>query len=127
MKLQDELSLKEYLVLGVALTLCSVIFSYSCLLSTSHRTIYTIEVYQVFDITHKTRARDNQNFTCVYTYGQGQFYFRGDYNWSIEKSYVFTYRETGKRWRDLELLEWREFDSIVDMKFREEKDCQECP
>jgi hypothetical protein len=125
---QDRLSSKERLVLFSGLALCMIVLSSSYILSTSHRKIYTVEVYQVFDITHKLRLRDNQTFTCVYTYGKGQFYFRGDYNWSIDKSYVFTYRETGKRWRDLELLEVREFDSIVDMKFREEKeDCGSCP
>jgi hypothetical protein len=112
---------KELMVLAVALALCSVLIINSFILSTSHRTIYTIEVYEIFDITHKTRARDGQEFTCVYTYGQGQFFFRGSYNWSIDSSYSFTYRETGKRWRDLELIEWREFTPLV------RDPCKECP
>jgi hypothetical protein len=113
---------KEWIVLCSALALCSIIFISSYLLSTSHRTIYTIEVYEIFDITHTTRRRDGIEFTNVYTYGKGQFYFRGNYDWNISKSYVFTYKETGKRWRDLELIEWREIKVL-----KRNEDCGGCP
>jgi hypothetical protein len=113
---------KEYIVLAVALTLCCMIMINSVMLGTSHKRIYTIEVYEIFDVTHKTRLRDNQTFTCVYTYGQGQFYFRGDIEINVNSSYSFTYTENGKRWRDLTLIEYREFVPLV-----REKECGGCP
>jgi hypothetical protein len=103
---------KELILLSGAVALCLIVLTSMLMLSTTHRKVYTVEVYQIFDVTYKTRRRDGQNFTCVYTRGQGQFFFRGTHDINLTKSYVFTYKETGKRWRDLELLEYREFNML---------------
>ena len=93
-----------YLIAGVGL--CFIVFFNAYMTAIIKKTEYTIEVYEIFEVVHAN------NYTLVYTRGQTQFYFRGDHPINASGSYVFTYVENGKRWRDLTLLSYREFTPL---------------
>ncbi len=96
-------STKTLIAIVIGAGLCGVIFSVAVIQSTIRKTEYTSEVYDIFEVVHVN------NYTLVYTYGQCQFYFRGNHPLNASSSYVFTYVENGKRWRDLTLISYREF------------------
>ncbi len=111
----------ELIVLTIGLTLCGLVFSHAVLKSTVRKTIYTVEVYEIFEVTHT--ANKQGDWTNVYTYGKGQFFFRGDHPINESSSYSFTYVKNGKRWRDLTLISYREF---IPLEREVEEDCG-CP
>lgn len=111
MKDSQTESKKEIIVLCVAILGVALVFSQSLIRSTSHRTIFTIEVYDIFEVVHVENEKGH--WTCVYTNGTGQYFFRGDLDIDETKAYSFTYRETGKRWRDLIISDYHEIRVLV--------------
>ncbi len=101
----------EIIALTVGLTLCALVFSNAILKTTVRKKIYTVEVYDIFEVTHT--ANKQGDWTNVYTYGKGCLFFRGDHPINESSSYSFTYVENGKRWRDLTLISYREFIPLV--------------
>lgn len=98
--------------LGLICSVCVFgLFFNSLVLTYVRKTEYTVEVYDIFEVVYVENIEGG--WTCVYTYGQGQYFFRGEYDFNANKSYVFKYVENGKRWRDLTLLEYREFKPLV--------------
>ena len=97
---------KEILALTVGLGICFVLLSQAVILSNFRKTIYTIEVYDIFEVHHAENTKGH--WTNVYTNGSGQFFFRGDHPINDSLSYSFTYTKNGKRWRDLTLIEYHE-------------------
>lgn len=95
-------SQKQIIFLAIGIGLVGVVGSYAILRSTVRKTEYTVEVYEIFEVNWAN------NYTYVYTYGQTQFFFRGDHPINESRSYSFTYVENGKRWRDLTLLDYHE-------------------
>lgn len=111
MKYSDKVQLKERIILILVLGFNIILISMFLNGAIFNKKIYTIEVYQIFEVVHLT-DKQGKDWTNIYTYGQGQFYFRGNHEIDLNKSYSFTYTENGKRWRDLNLLEFHEFVSL---------------
>jgi hypothetical protein len=86
-------------------------FFNTLILTYVRKTEYTVEVYDIFEVVYVENVEGG--WTCVYTYGQGQYFFRGEHDINASKSYSFTYVENNKRWRDLTLLDYREFTPLV--------------
>ena len=107
-----------YLILGVVLCVCVFVGAFN--LRYWNRPIYTIEVYEIFEVVIKSNSRET--LTCVYTVGQAQFFFRGEHEINESKAYTFVYKENGKRWRDLTLIEYWEINVL-----EREEDCPTCP
>lgn len=93
-----------YLTIGIALV--SVVFSQALIKTYLNKTEYTIEIYDIFEVTHTENKQGS--FTNVYTNGSGQFFFRGDHPINGSRAYVFTFEKNLKRWRDLTLIEYHE-------------------
>lgn len=110
---------KEKVYLTIGLVICFFVMGNAILVSYFRKPTYTIEVYEIFEVVHVSNSK--QTLTCVYTYGQAQFFFRGDHEINESKAYTFVYQENGKRWRDLTLLEYWEINVLV-----REEDCG-CP
>lgn len=110
----------ERIFLIVSLLLVGTVFYYACMMSIFAKPTYTIEVYEIFEVDHV--ENEDGHWTCVYTYGQSQFYFRGDHDINASKSYTFVYQENLKRWRDLTLLDYWEITPLV-----KDEDCPTCP
>lgn len=104
-------STKSLIMIVIGVGLCGVIFSVSLLTSTIRKTEYTVEVYDIFEVVHSEKNGDP--WTFVYTYGQCQFFFRGDLDINASSSYVFTYVKNGRRWRDLTMISYREFTPLT--------------
>jgi len=65
---------------------------------------HEVVINEVFETTY-TVNRQGQEYTNVYTVGQGQYYFRGNHGFEEGHSYRVVYVENMKRWRDLTLLD----------------------
>jgi hypothetical protein len=103
---------KQLVFLMIGVVLCGAVFSYGWIVSTTMKPEYTVEIYEIFEVDH-TENKAGQPWTNVYTYGKGQFFFRGDHDINASKSYVFMYTKNGKRWRDLTLISHREIEVKV--------------
>jgi hypothetical protein len=111
---------KERFALMIGVGLCFFVFGWGVFVTQVMKPTYTVEVYEIFEVDHKSNSR--QTLTCVYTYGQGQFFFRGDHDINESKSYTFVYQLNGRRWRDLTLLDYYEINVL-----EREEDCPDCP
>lgn len=111
---------KERFALMIGVGLCFFVFGWGVFVSQIMKPTYTIEVYEIFEVTHTENNRGK--FTNVYTVGQTQFYFRGDHDIDESKSYTFVYQKNGRRWRDLTLLDYWEINVL-----EREEDCPDCP
>lgn len=106
-----KLESKQLVFLVIGVGLCWALFSYAWMVSTILKPEYTVEVYEIFEVDH-TESKAGP-WTNVYTYGKGQFFFRGDHDINASRSYVFTYTKNGKRWRDLTLISYGEIEVKV--------------
>jgi len=97
---------KQIIYLAIGIGLVSVVFSQALIKTFMKKTEYTIEVYEIFEVTHT--SKDRKSWTNVYTNGSGQFFFRGDHPINGSRAYVFTFEKNLRRWRDLTLIEYHE-------------------
>jgi len=102
---------KTLLLMGIGVGLCTAIFLTSFWMAYFNPTTYTIEVYEIFEVQHKT-DRHGQPWTFVYTYGQGKFYFRGHYEVNVSKGYSFTFQlyPATRKYVDLKMIEYHSFE-----------------
>ncbi len=100
----SETKTRFYLALGIFL--CAFVFLNALNSVYWNKATYTVEVYEIFEVTHPSDSKGET--TNVYTYGQCQFYFRGYHEINESKAYTFVYHVNQKRWRDLTLLDYWE-------------------
>lgn len=68
---------------------------------------HEVVIQEIFAVEH-TKNRLGEDYTDIYTVGQGQYYFRGNHGFQIGHSYRVVFHENMDRWRDLTLLDWVE-------------------
>jgi len=94
---------RETYAAAISACFVAVVFLYVAIVGVLASPRHEVVIQEVFDVTHPIDKQGN-DWTAVYTVGQGQYYFRGTHPFQIGHSYRVVYVEHMKRWRDLTLL-----------------------
>jgi len=104
MKTKDP---REVYVTAASACLVAVVFAVVFIQGYLAPPRHEVVIQEVWDIDH-VQDRDGNQWTNIYTIGQGQYHFRGNHGFQTGHSYRVVFHENMNRWRDLTLLDWVE-------------------